>query len=377
MAQPPTHSRIPSGDGLHLALSGSWTIGASRAIEAGADALMAEAAAVPRAIFDLRAVERLDTAGAWIIDRSYRALNARGVAVSLTGLRPEHDVLLREAHYRPVEATPKAQGLHPVDVLADIGHSVVDAGRDLVTGAAVLGDVVATLAQAIPAPRRWRTTSFVFHMERIAFRGTPIIALINFLVGAIVAQQGIFQLQRFGATTFAADLLGILILRELGVLLTSIMLAGRSGSAITAEIGSMKMREEIDALHVMGVSPTAVLILPRLLALMVALPILTFIGDMAAIAGGFVTAILYGGLTIDTFAGRLQNAVDLHTFLVGLIKAPFMALAIGLIATIEGFAVQGSAESLGRRVTASVVKSIFMVIVLDGLFAVFFAGIRF
>ena len=377
MADVPTFSCVPAGDGLHIALSGNWTIGAARAIETKAAALLAEAGAATRAIVDFRGVERLDTAGAWIIDRSRRTLIDRGMAISLTGLRPEYDVLLREAHYRPLEGSAKPGGLDPVDILADIGRSVVHAGHDFYAGVAFLGDVVATLTRTLPAPRQWRATSFVYHVERVAFRGTPIIALINFLVGAIVAQQGIFQLQRFGATTFAADLIGILILRELGVLLTSIMVAGRSGSAITAELGSMKMREEVDALRVMGLDPTAVLVLPRLLALMVSLPILTFIADMAAVAGGFLVAIVYGGLTPETFATRLQNAIDLHTFLIGLIKAPFMALVIGLIATTEGFAVEGSAESLGRRVTASVVKSIFMVIVLDGLFAVFFAGIKF
>jgi phospholipid/cholesterol/gamma-HCH transport system permease protein len=217
----------------------------------------------------------------------------------------------------------------------------------------------------------------VNQIELIAFNGAPIIMLISFLVGCIVAQQGIFQLQRFGAQTFVVNLIGLLILREMGVLLTSIMVAGRSGSAITAEIGSMRMREEVDALRVMGLDPVEILIVPRVLALMIGLPMLTLIGDLAALAGGGLTAMLYGGLTLDQFLVRLQAAVGVHHVMVGLIKAPFMALTIGVIATIEGFAVEGSAESLGRHVTASVVKSIFMVIVLDGLFAVFFAAIDF
>jgi phospholipid/cholesterol/gamma-HCH transport system permease protein len=204
----------------------------------------------------------------------------------------------------------------------------------------------------------------------------PIIVLINFLVGAIVAQQGIYQLQRFGATVYSVDLIGILILRELGVLLTSIMIAGRSGSAITAEIGSMKMREEIDALKVMALDPISVLIVPRTLALILALPMLTFLADIAALFGGLLVAWTYGGISPETYLSRLQNAIDLSTFAIGLIKAPFMALAIALIASVEGFAVQGSAESLGRKVTDSVVKAIFIVIVIDGFFAMFFAAIR-
>jgi phospholipid/cholesterol/gamma-HCH transport system permease protein len=219
--------------------------------------------------------------------------------------------------------------------------------------------------------------SLVHQLEQVAFRGTPIIVLISFLVGCIISQQGIFQLQRFGATTFVVNLIGILVLRELGVLLTSIMIAGRSGSAFTAEIGSMKMREEIDALRVMGLDPMEVLIVPRILALVIALPILTFISNIAALLGGGVTAWLYADISPEVFLARLQSTIQLNTFLVGLIKAPFMALVIGIIASIEGFAVEGSAESLGRHVTASVVKAIFMVIVLDGLFAMFFAAIRY
>ncbi len=232
-------------------------------------------------------------------------------------------------------------------------------------------------AAVILHPARWRWTSIIFHLEAFALRSAPIILLINFLVGAIVAQQGIFQLARFNATPFAVDLIGLLVLRELGVLLTSIMIAGRSGSAITAEIGAMKMREEIDALTVMALDPMEVLILPRILALIVALPLLTFLADMAALFGGLCTAWVYGGISPVVFIERLRDAIVLSTFESGLIKAPFMALVIGLIASIEGFAVLGSAESLGRKVTASVVKSIFMVIVLDGIFAMFFAAVRF
>ena len=205
----------------------------------------------------------------------------------------------------------------------------------------------------------------------------PIIVLISFLVGCIVAQQGIFQLRKFGATPFVVDLTGILTLRELGVLLTSIMVAGRSGSAFTAEIGSMKMREEIDALRVMGLDPVEVLIVPRILALIIALPMLTFLSDMAALYGGGLVAWIYGDISPDVFVSRLRAAIGMQTFLVGIIKAPFMALVIGLIASMEGLDVQGSAESLGQHVTSSVVKAIFMVIVLDGIFAMFFAAIRY
>ncbi len=251
------------------------------------------------------------------------------------------------------------------------------AGRDLVNNVEFLGEVVGSTAKSLTSLSHFRVTSLVFHLEQIGLRGVPIIVLINFLVGAIVAQQGIFQLRRFGAIILVVDLVGILILRELGVLLTSIMIAGRSGSAITAELGSMKMLEEIDAILVMGLRPVEVLIVPRILALIISLPLLTFLADMAAIAGGILVSWIYGGITPKSFVALLPSAIGVHTFMSGMIKAPFMGLVIGLIACVEGLAVLGSAESLGRQVTGSVVKSIFMVIVVDGIFAVFFAAIRY
>jgi phospholipid/cholesterol/gamma-HCH transport system permease protein len=232
------------------------------------------------------------------------------------------------------------------------------------------------MARVLTNPRRFRMPALVHQIEQIAYRGAPIIALISFLVGCIVAQQGIFQLNRFGAALFVVELVGILALRELGVLLTSIMVAGRSGSAFTAEIGSMKMREEIDALRVMGLDPVEVLIVPRILALIIGLPILTFIAMMAALFGGALVAWIYGDVSLDVFLERLGTVDITKHFIIGLVKAPFMALIIGLIASLEGLKVQGSAESLGRQVTSSVVKAIFMVIVLDGLFAMFFAAMR-
>ena len=224
-------------------------------------------------------------------------------------------------------------------------------------------------------PRSLRLTSLVYQTWRIGWQAIPIMALITFLIGAIIAQQGIFHLRKFGAESYAVDMVGILVLRELGVLIVAIMVAGRSGSACTAELGSMKMREEIDALTTMGLDPVEVLILPRIVALVIALPILAFLGSMAALYGGGLIAWLYGGMSPVIFIARLHEAISVTHFEVGIIKAPFMALVIGIIACSEGLKVKGSAESLGRQTTTSVVKSIFLVIVLDGLFAVFFASI--
>jgi phospholipid/cholesterol/gamma-HCH transport system permease protein len=373
----PQFSSQRVGDSVRLSLGGHWTVDASAAIEARADGLLKESAGARRVIFDLGRIVRLDTAGAWLIDRTRNTLGAAGVEATLESIRPEYEILLREARYRAVAVPLLKNGSYIVRLLADIGETVVSAGADLYRGVGFLGEVVAAIGKSFAHPSHFRGTSLVVHIENIALRGAPIIALINFLAGAIIAQQGIFQLRRFGATIFVVDLIGILVLRELGVLLTAIMVAGRSGSAITAELGSMKLQEEIDALTVMGLRPIDILIVPRVLALVISLPLLTFIADMAGIFGGLLMSWVYDGIAPARFLTLLQDAIGFHTFFSGLIKAPFMALIIGLVACVEGLAVEGSAESLGRRVTDSVVKSIFMVVVVDGLFAIFFAGIKF
>jgi phospholipid/cholesterol/gamma-HCH transport system permease protein len=362
---------------VHIALSGVWTVEKSAPMEAAARRITKDANGARNVTLDLSQIDKLDTAGAWLIGRARAGFETSGAVATLEGSKSDYDTLLHEAHYRTFD-DGRGHSTHPlIDLLVDIGQSVVNAGKDIIAGIAFLGEVVGVLLLAMVSPKRFRITSIVYHVESFAFRALPIILLINFLVGCIVAQQGIFQFARFGASAFVVDLIGILVLRELAVLLTSIMMAGRSGSAITAELGSMKMREEIDALRVMGLDPIEVLVLPRILALIISLPILTFLADLAAIFGGMLVAWVYGDMSPEIFAARLQNAIGMNTFMVGLIKAPFMALMIGMIAVIEGFAVQGSAESLGRQVTGSVVKSIFMVIFVDGLFAMFFAAIKY
>ena len=366
-----------SGDELRASLSGRWTVEYSAAVEACVARLTEEIGDASRVLLDLSGIERLDTLGAWVLDRTRHDLGERGLAADFLGARSEHHILLNEIAYRGFQPAPKRDTWKLVDIFVDVGETMADAGRDVVRGVSFLGQLVLAMVRLALVPGRFRFPALVNQLELICFRGVPIIVLISFLVGAIVAQQGIVQLQRFGAQAFVVNLSGILSLRELGVLLTSIMIAGRSGSAFTAEIGSMKMREEIDALRVMGLDPIEVLIVPRVLALMIGLPILAFLAAMAALLGSGVVAWIYGDIPPDVFLARLKTTIDFSTFMVGIIKAPFMAVVIGVIATNEGMAVQGSAESLGSHVTASVVKAIFMVIVMDGLFAIFFAAIKF
>jgi phospholipid/cholesterol/gamma-HCH transport system permease protein len=325
---------------------------------------------------DASHIEQLDTTGAWLLERMRRELEGQGAKTEIIGLDPRYKVLLEE-----VRQTNTGKDMHEddpnavVDTLSYVGEIAVSFAKDTGGFIQFLGATVVSFARVIVRPWTFRMTSVVHHLDRVGFRAIPIIVLIQFLIGCILAQQGIFHFRKFGAETFVVDMVGVLVLREVGVLITSIMLAGRSGSAYTAELGSMRMREEVDALRVMGRDPIEILILPRMIALIIALPLLTFIGSMAALFGGMLVAWLYGGFTPEIFIERLRDAISSSTFWVGMIKAPFMGAVIGLVACVEGLRVEGSAESLGEHTTASVVKAIFLVIVLDGAFAIFFASI--
>lgn len=365
------------GGDVLLVVSGRWTAPHAAEVERLAAMILEATRGGGSVRIDLAAVERLDTLGAWVLDRTRHELGDRGQPADFVGARPEHQTLLDEIAYRGFQEPTRVKTSRVVDFLADVGRAVVDAGKDFVRGVSFLGEVVVALFAVLINPRRFRFPALVHQLEFIAFRGVPIIALISFLVGAIVAQQGIFQLQRFGATPFVVDLIGILVLRELAVLLTSIMIAGRSGSAFTAEIGSMKMREEVDALTVIGLNPVGVLVFPRLAALVLMLPCLVIVSNAAALGGAIFVAWTYSDISPAAFIERLRFGIGVNTIMAGMIKAPFMALIVGIIAAAEGMKVGGSAESLGRRVTASVVKSIFIVIVVDGLFAMFYAAIDF
>ncbi|TCD11967.1 ABC transporter permease [Oricola cellulosilytica] len=326
-------------------------------------------------------ISYLDTAGAWMIYRLLRSAKVRGIEASIDGMRTSHKVLL-EAIARAMEDIDEddSNGTRASilnRMLSTIGLAVYGFRNDLQMGLHILGAAVRGSQMKLGHGSGLSIPAVVNQIDRTGVTAIPIILLMSTIIGAIIAQQGAFQLRYFGAEIFVVDLVGILVLREIGVLLTAIMIAGRSGSAITAEIGSMKMREEVDALTVIGLNPVGVLVFPRLVALVIALPLLTFIANLAALAGAMFVAQTYSGISPDAFITRVRDAVDLSTIYAGLIKAPFMAIIIGIIASVEGMKVGGSAESLGARVTASVVKSIFIVIVVDGAFAMFFAAIDF
>jgi phospholipid/cholesterol/gamma-HCH transport system permease protein len=363
------------GEELRLAAAGAWTAQNARPLEAQIEAAARRHASATKVAIDMAAVERLDTFGAWLLERLVRAFASRGAATEVLGLKQDYRPLMDELHQVRPEAAPRRRGNRLAATLAAVGGNVAGVGEKLVGILNMLGALCVALGRVVAHPGRFRFTSLVNQLDKVGWRGVPIILLITFLVGAIIAQQGIFHFRKFGADIYVVDMIGILVLRELGVLIVCIMVAGRSGSAYTAELGSMKMREEIDALRTMGFDPIEVLVLPRVLALIVGVPILTFLGSMAALYGGGLVAWLYGGIDPDIFLQRLKEAIDVKTFAVGMIKAPFMALVVGVVACVEGLKVKGSSESLGLQTTASVVESIFLVIVLDGFFAIFFASI--
>jgi phospholipid/cholesterol/gamma-HCH transport system permease protein len=363
------------GERLALAAAGSWTSDRARELEPLVDKLSRRVSAIRTVNIDMRAVERLDTFGAWFVERLVRAWRERGCETSVTGLSDDFRKLVEEVHQVEAPTRAPARGNVLLSSLDLVGRTTTELYYDAIRICHMLGAVVTALGRVVIRPRMFRLTSMVHHLDGVGWRAVPIILLITFLIGAIVAQQGIFHFRKFGADIFVVDMVGILVMRELGVLIVAIMVAGRSGSAYTAELGSMKMREEIDALRTMGFDPVEVLILPRLLALIIAVPLLTFIGSMSALYGGGLVAWLYGGIQPDVFISRLQEAISLDHFQVGIIKAPFMAAVVGIVAFVEGLQVKGSAESLGRQTTSSVVKAIFLVIVLDGVFAMFFASI--
>jgi phospholipid/cholesterol/gamma-HCH transport system permease protein len=366
----------PSGGVLELRPSGSWTVANAATLERLASDVMAQLDQAAAVKFDMAGVDELDTLGAWLLEKMSRRAASTGHRADMVGIADHYAGLIDEV--RQVNRRTPARVHPPNPILAklgDIGRATIGSREDIAAFLQMLGALCIALLGVLRRPRTLRLTSLTYQLYRVGWQAIPIVVLITFLIGAIIAQQGIFHFRKFGADSYVVDMVGILVLRELGVLIVAIMVAGRSGSAYTAELGSMKMREEIDALSTMGLDPVEVLMLPRILALVCALPILSFIGAMAALYGGGLVAWLYGGMGPSIFLARLHEAVSVTHFEVGIIKAPFMALVIGIVACSEGLRVKGSAESLGKQTTTSVVKSIFLVIVLDGLFAVFFASI--
>ncbi|MFC0239564.1 ABC transporter permease [Rhodopseudomonas telluris] len=376
MSSAPVLNAVVDGDVLELHPGGAWTATHSAALEGLFAGVASQVAAARSLKIDMSDVAEIDTIGAWLLEKVSREAVQAGRTALFVGVGDRYAGLIEEVRQVNRRGPVPRPKVNPIIARLDqLGRSAYSATQDVSVFLDMLGALAMAMLGVLRRPRSLRLTSLTYQVYRVGWQAIPIVVLITFLIGAIIAQQGIFHFRKFGAESYVVDMVGILVLREIGVLIVAIMVAGRSGSAYTAELGSMKMREEIDALSTMGLDPVEVLILPRIIALVIALPILTFIGSMAALYGGLLTAWFYGGMMPAVYIARLHEAVSLNSFEVGMWKAPFMALVIGIVACSEGLRVQGSAESLGLQTTTSVVKSIFLVIVLDGLFAVFFASI--
>ena len=367
------------GGVLGCAFSGVWTTRTIALVDADMRELE-KRGGVDALALDLSRIDKIDTAGAWLIDRLAGAFQAKGTQVTIEGQSEVASILLdavAEAGRREKDSGPEPVPNIALRALEAVGRRVYEMRDDFLSGMNILGATIRGAQMKLGRGHAVNPAAIFNQIDRMGVGAIPVVVLMSAIVGAIVAQQGAYQLSYFGADIFVVDLVGVLVLREMGVLMTAIMIAGRSGSAITAEIGSMKMREEVDALKVIGLNPIGVLVFPRLVALVIALPCLTIVANFAALGGGMFAAYFYSDIPPAAFLDRLRAAIDISTIFAGLIKAPFMALIIGIIASVEGMKVGGSAESLGVHVTASVVKAIFVVIILDGLFAMFYAAIEF
>jgi len=380
----PTQARAPGfrvelkGTTFRLVATGAWTVAEAARLDRALKRLRVPLPPTPdfTGEMDIAGIAEIDTAGAMLLQRTAAAWEKTGLRTRYAGATEAFGILIEEVQRRGHAERPQVDRRKPLQFLTeDVTKALTGVWSDAVQLTAFLGEVTAGLGRMIRQPWRFRTTSFIHHLDHTGFRAVPIIALICFLIGAVVMQQGVVQLKPFGAEPFAVNMVAILALREVGILLTAIMVAGRSGSAFTAEIGSMKMREEIDAMRTLGIDPMDTLVLPRILALVVALPLLTFIGDLMGLAGGGVMAFAVLGLDASNYIDKLRDVVDFQHFMAGMIKAPFAAVIIGLVGCLEGLKVEGSAESLGTHVTSAVVKAIFLVIILDAVFAMFLSGI--
>jgi phospholipid/cholesterol/gamma-HCH transport system permease protein len=322
--------------------------------------------------FDLSGAERIDTSIAWEIGEAARARPGTEV----TGASgPVAQILktVEEGLPTPDDTPPPPRGFRVW--LEGIGENVAGFGAAFVEFTALLGLFVARLGRAIVRPKEFRLTSLVHHCEAVGLQAVPIVALMAFLIGVVLAFQGAAQLREFGAEIFVVDLIAVSILRELGILLTAIIVAGRTASAYTAAIGSMKMREEIDAMRTLGIDPAMALVVPRVLALIITLPILGLIANIAGLIGGALLSWIELGISPAMFATRLVTDTDTSHAIVGLSKAPFFALLIGIIGCQAGLSVGSTTESLGRKTSSAVVAAIFAVILADAMFSIFFQEI--
>jgi phospholipid/cholesterol/gamma-HCH transport system permease protein len=367
------HLEVKDGPGgREIGLRGRWTVEHVAALE---KAVAAAEARPPDAVrIEVGGLERLDLTGAWLLRSMERRLAAAGAAVEWSPSRPEQLSFVDEAVEHPGEEAPEHERRLSIVArpLRTVGWLTVKFRDDALEHLEMFGSVVVSVLRALGSPKRLRLPSVVRHVYETGVTAIPIVALIAFLISVIVAYIGAQQLLKFGGEIFVVDLVAISVLRELGVLLTAIIVAGRSGSAFAAEIGVMKLNEEVDALRAIGMDPVEVLVVPRVLGLVIALPLLTVLADAMGLAGGALLSWSLVDITLYQYVERVSESLSETTFWVGLVKAPVFAVLIALVGTMRGMQVRGSSRELGRLTTVAVVQSIFLVILFDAVFAVVF-----
>jgi len=322
---------------------------------------------------DLSEIEAMDSAGAWVIERGRRAFAERGAAVTLTGVSERFAGLIEMAGKTDLQGARTERARPFIRLLNRTGERTVRIGGEFVLLTSFLGQLVVTLIVTLVRPARLRFASISHHIEATGINAVPIVSLMAFLIGVVIAYQGATQLREFGAEIFVVELTAISIFRELGVLITSIVVAGRSGSAFTAQIGTMVVNQEVDAMRTLGLDPMVVLVVPRVIALVITLPLLTFVANLVGVLGGAMIAWVSLDISFGSFLIRLQSEIEIRTFFIGMVKAPIFAVIIAMVGCFQGMRVTGSAESVGRRTTQAVVQGIMLVIVLDAGFSVVFA----
>ncbi|RMD64968.1 MAG: MlaE family lipid ABC transporter permease subunit [Alphaproteobacteria bacterium] len=369
---PPRFAVTRAGADATLKLTGAWTTqNLTAAVAAPERAVPSDAV---RVRVDISGLTALDTAGAWLVTRTLRHLRKAGHAVELVGSGAAAASLIETVARSDVPVPPPPPPDNPlVAIVVRIGRASVFIAREARDLINFLGLTVIVLGRLGLRPWRLRFTALVSHMERAGLNALPIVGLIAFLIGVVLAYQGADQLARFGAQIFTVNLVGIGVLREMGILLTAIMVAGRSGSAFTAQIGTMAVNEEIDAMRTIGLDPMEVLVAPRVIALVLVMPLLTFYADLMGLLGGAVMATAVLDISFVRFARQLSEAVTMWSFWVGIIKAPLFGFIIAMIGCYEGLKVARNAESVGRQTTRAVVEAVFLVIVLDALFSILFS----
>lgn len=358
----------PSG----IICAGAWTLRGIPSLEPRLDDM--QWPAETELSIDCSAITAMDTSGAWLLHRTLRTLEEGRHRVRLHGLRTEFDELLKLVAARSRAAEAPAPPV--LSGLAQFGRQRWIGLLDMLGMLSFLGEAAAALLRSLTHPRRIRWKPILHNLQTGGFEALPITGLLSFLLGIVIAYQGAEQLRRFGANIYVADLVGLSMVRELSPLITAIIVAGRSGSAYTAQIGTMKVTEEIDALRTIGIPPLELLVLPKVFAMVIALPLLTVYTDIMGIVGGMVMARAQLDVSYATFVGRLDDAISLTSYLIGVGKAPIFAAIIALVGCYRGFQTTGSADSVGLQTTTSVVQSVFLVIVTDALFSIVFSWLE-